>query len=146
MIIELNGSFIFYRSLRLCIYIWKITSNYFYNVEDFEEKSRLHGQLLMVIICINHKLLVYLKNFIRTIMFTQSAIKNSAFAVSLEKRKRKKKSINVAKSKPQKVPLNALNEREKFSANCGICKKRQRKVCPKYQYPKPIRTTDAERI
>ena len=69
-------------------------------------------------------------------------------AVSLKKRKRKKKSINVinvAKSKCQKVSLNAQNERGKFGANCGICKKRQTKVGPKYQYPKPIGLTDADK-
>ena len=71
--------------------------------------------------------------------------KKFTLAVSLEKRKRKKKSINVAKSKRQKVSLNAQNKRGKFSANCGICNKRQRKVGPKYQYPKPIRTTDADK-
>ena len=71
--------------------------------------------------------------------------KKFTLAVSLEKGKRKKKSINVAKSKRQKVSLNAQNERGKFGANCGICKKRQRKVGPKYQYPKPIRTTDADK-
>lgn len=39
MIIELIASFKLYHSLQLRIYIWKITSNYFYNVEDFEEKK-----------------------------------------------------------------------------------------------------------
>ena len=57
--------------------------------------------------------------------------KKFTLAVSLEKRKRKKKSINVAKFKRQKVSPNAQNERGKFSANCGICKKCQRKVSPK---------------
>lgn len=71
--------------------------------------------------------------------------KKITLAVSLEKRKRKKKSINVAKSKPQKVSLNALNERGKFGANCGICKNRQRMVGSKYHCPKPIRTTDADK-
>ena len=71
--------------------------------------------------------------------------KKFTLAVSLGKRKRKKKSINVAKSKPQKVSLNALNERGKFGANCGICKKLQRKVGSKYHCPKPIRTTDADK-
>ena len=65
-------------------------------------------------------------------------------AVSLEKQKRKK-NINVAKSKRQKVSLNAQNERGKFGANCGICKKHQEKVSSKYQYPKPICTTDADK-
>ena len=58
--------------------------------------------------------------------------KNFTFAVTLEQRKRKKKTI-TAKSKRQKLPVSALNERGKFSANCGICKKHQIKVGRKYQ-------------
>ena len=71
--------------------------------------------------------------------------KKFTLAVSLEKRKRKKKSINVAKSKRQKVSLDAQNERGKFGANCRISKKHQKKVGSKYQYPKPICTTDADK-
>ena len=71
--------------------------------------------------------------------------KKFILAVSLEKQKRKKKSINVAKSKHQKVSLNAGNEKGKFGAICGICKKCQRKVGPKYQHPKSIRITDAHK-
>ena len=71
--------------------------------------------------------------------------KKLILAVSLEKRKRKKKPINLPKSKCQKMSLNAQNERGNFGVNCGICKKCQRKVGPKYQYPKPICTTDADK-
>ena len=70
--------------------------------------------------------------------------KKFTFAVTLEKRKRKKKSLTT-KYKRQKLLVSALNERGKFGANCGICKKRQIKVGRKYQYPKQIRTTDAEK-
>ena len=66
-------------------------------------------------------------------------------AVSLKKQKRKKRSINLAKTKCQKKSLNALNERETFGVNCGIFEKRQRKIGPEYQYPKPIRTTVADK-
>ena len=38
-----------------------------------------------------------------------------------------------------------INYNQKFAANCGICKKRQTKVGPKYQYPKPIGLTDADK-
>ena len=70
--------------------------------------------------------------------------KKLTFAVTLEKRKRKKKTVTT-KSKRQKLPVSALNERGKFGANCGICKKRRIKVGRKYQYPKQIRTTEAEK-
>ena len=76
-------------------------------------------------------------------MFTQNAIKSSRSLLLLKNERERKKL--TTKSKRQKLPVSALNERGKFGANCGICKKRQIKVGRKYQYPKQIRTTDAEK-
>ena len=38
MVIELNGSFKLHHLLGLRICVWKITSNYYYNAEEFQEK------------------------------------------------------------------------------------------------------------
>ena len=128
----MNGSFKLYLSLRLRILSGKLRQIFSTALKILKKNKVVRTAGIPEILDKNYY--VHLEHYKKFIL-----------AVSLEKRKKKKKTINVAEPNRQKVSLNALNEIEKFGENCGIYKKRQRKVGPKYQYPKPIRTTDAEK-